>query len=46
MKDRKSKIKNPDELALHIVTKCWEKKALRDELFIHLCRQTTATPKV
>ena len=45
MGDRKSKLKGKDELALHIVSKCWEKKGLRDEIYIQLCRQTTGNFK-
>jgi hypothetical protein len=42
MGDRKTKMKELDQLALTICSKCWEKKGLRDELYIQLCRQTTA----
>lgn len=42
MGDRKVKVKELDKLALAICSKCWEKKGLRDELYIQLCRQTTA----
>lgn len=45
MGDRKSKQKGKDELALHIASKCWEKKGLRDEIYIQLCRQTTGNSK-
>ncbi|XP_019848832.1 PREDICTED: rho GTPase-activating protein 39-like isoform X2 [Amphimedon queenslandica] len=45
MGDKKSKVKNPDALILEIMSRCWQKKGLRDELFVQLCRQTTANPK-
>ena len=45
MGNRKGKGKGADQLALHIVCKCWEKKGLRDELYVQLCRQTTCNPK-
>ncbi|CAI8043664.1 Rho GTPase-activating protein 39 [Geodia barretti] len=37
----KTRVKELDKLALTICSKCWEKKGLRDELYIQLCRQTT-----
>lgn len=46
MGDRKSKTKHLDKLALDICSRCWEKKGLRDELYIQLCRQTTANGNV
>ena len=42
MGDRKSKVKDPDVIALDITTRAWEKKALRDEIYIQLCKQTTS----
>ena len=45
MGDRKTKIRDVDEVALLITSSAWEKKGLRDELYIQLCRQTTANTK-
>ena len=45
MGDRKTKFKNPDDVALEITTRAWEKKGLRDEIYVQLCRQTTANTK-
>jgi hypothetical protein len=45
MNDRKAKQKQADKLALEISTRCWEKKGLRDELYIQLCRQTTGNQR-
>ena len=45
MTDRKAKERDENKLALEIMTRAWEKKQLRDELFIQLCRQTTANHK-
>ncbi len=42
MGDRRTKQKNPDMIALDITTRCWEKKGLRDEIYVQLCRQTSA----
>ena len=35
-------MKELDKLGLTICSKCWQKKNLRDELYIQLCRQTTS----
>lgn len=45
MTDRKAKEKDENRLALEILTRAWDKKQLRDELFIQLCRQTTSNVK-
>lgn len=45
MTDRKAKERDENKIALEIMTRAWEKKQLRDELFIQLCRQTTANIK-
>lgn len=45
MTDRKAKERDENKLALEIMTRAWERKPLRDELFIQLCRQTTANVK-
>ena len=35
-------VKDVNQVALEITTMAWEKKGLRDELFIQLCRQTSS----
>ena len=45
MTDRKAKEKDENKLALDIMSRAWEKKPLRDELYVQLCRQTTANNK-
>ena len=35
-------VKDVNQIALEITTMAWEKKGLRDELFIQLCRQTSS----
>lgn len=45
MGDRKAKIRDVDEIALQITSIGWEKKGLRDEIYIQLCRQTTGNSK-
>ena len=45
MGDRRTRVKNPDDITLEITTRAWEKKGLRDEIYIQLCRQTTANSK-
>lgn len=45
MGDRKTRVKNLDDVTLEITTRAWEKKGLRDELYIQLCRQTTGNSK-
>ena len=35
-------VKDVNQIALEITTLAWEKKGLRDELFIQLCRQTSS----
>ena len=35
-------VKDVNMIALEITTMAWEKKGLRDELFIQLCRQTSS----
>jgi len=45
MGDRKTKYKDPNQLALVISQRCWEKKELRDEIYIQLCRQTSGNDK-
>lgn len=45
MGDKKTKFKNPSLLALEITTRAWEKKGLRDEIYIQLCRQTSGNEK-
>jgi len=42
MGDRKTKVKDINLIALDITSQAWEKKALRDELYIQLCRQTSS----
>ena len=44
MGDRKGR-QSPMSHALEIVTKGWSIPALRDEIFIQLCRQTTENKK-
>ena len=41
MGDRRTKYKDVNLLALEISTRAWEKKGLRDEIYIQLCRQTS-----
>lgn len=45
MGDRKTKYKDSSILALEIATRAWEKKGLRDEIYVQLCRQTSANDK-
>ena len=45
MGDRKTKAKDVNLLALDITTRAWEKKGLRDEIYVQLCRQTTSNSK-
>lgn len=45
MGDRKTKYKDTNLLALEITSRAWEKKGLRDELYIQLCRQTSGNSK-
>ncbi|KAG1670474.1 Rho GTPase-activating protein 39 [Nymphon striatum] len=46
MGDRKAKHGQlPDNVALEITTCGWSKQALRDELFIQICRQTNDNPR-
>ncbi len=43
MGDRPVKGKEPNHVALEIVTKCWDPSlgtTLRDEIYIQLCKQT------
>ncbi len=42
MGDRKTKQKDINLIALDITSQAWEKKGLRDELYIQLCRQTSS----
>ena len=42
MGDRKTKQKDVNLIALDITSQAWEKKGLRDELYIQLCRQTSS----
>lgn len=42
MGDKKSRQKDVNLIALEITSMSWEKKGLRDELYIQLCRQTSA----
>lgn len=39
------KVKKIDHVALDLITRGWQNSSLRDEIFIQLCRQTTANPK-
>lgn len=45
MGDRKTKYKDHNLIALEITTRAWEKKGLRDEIYVQLCRQTTSNDK-
>ena len=45
MSDRKTRYKDANAIALEITTRCWETKGLRDEIYVQLCRQTTANDK-
>ena len=45
MGDRKSKVKDVNLIALDITTMAWTNKGLRDEIYIQLCRQTSANDK-
>ena len=45
MGDRKSKHKDHNLVGLEIMTRAWEKKGLRDEVYIQLCRQTSGNDK-
>ena len=45
MGDRKSKVKDVNLIALEITTMAWTNKGLRDEIYIQLCRQTSANDK-
>lgn len=42
MGDRKVKAVDLDTVCLDIVHRCWHTPALRDEIFLQLCKQTTA----
>ncbi len=42
MGDRKTKQKDINLIALDITSQAWEKKGLRDEIYIQLCRQTSS----
>ena len=37
--------KNPSAIGLDIVSKGWTLQGLRDEIYIQLCKQTTANEK-
>lgn len=39
------KVKRPESVPLDIITMGWQNPDLRDEIFIQLCRQTTANPR-
>ena len=45
MGDKKSKVKDVNQLALDITTQAWTNKGLRDEIYIQLCRQTSGNDK-
>lgn len=45
MGDRKSKVKDVNQIALDITTMAWTNKGLRDEIYIQLCRQTSSNDK-
>lgn len=46
MGDRKTKgNQTGDSVALDLATRGWSKAAVRDELFIQICRQTTDNPR-
>ena len=45
MGDKKCRVKDPNVMALDLATRAWEKKGLRDEIYIQLCRQTTSNDK-
>ena len=45
MGDRKSKVKDVNQIALDITTTAWTNKGLRDEIYIQLCRQTSSNDK-
>ncbi len=45
MGDKKTRFKDYNLLALEIATRSWEKKGLRDEIYIQLCRQTSGNDR-
>lgn len=45
MGDKKTKFRDVNILALEITTRAWEKKGLRDEIYVQLCRQTSGNSK-
>lgn len=45
MGDRRSKVKDVNQIALDITTMAWTNKGLRDEIYIQLCRQTSNNDK-
>ena len=47
MGDRKAKSgQSVNAVVLDIATKGWSRQAIRDELFVQICRQTTDNPRM